>query len=211
MIVAYLASFTLLPALLKAVNPPDEPKVLGQPALAPADNFLKRHRVLVVALTAILALAGLPSLIKLQFDFNPVHLQSTHSQAVATFLQLSSDPAIDANSAQVIARSHDDAKAIANKLAALPEVDQTRTIESFIPADQSKNSRSSDMRRESLVQHWRWRLRPRPPMMRISRRFDAPRKHSTRRQVRAMAGARKWQDASLAISHSWPTRPLGIA
>lgn len=28
MIVAYLASFTLLPALLEAVNPPDEPKVL---------------------------------------------------------------------------------------------------------------------------------------------------------------------------------------
>jgi uncharacterized protein len=141
MIIAYLASFTLLPALLEAVNPPDEPKVLGQPALAPADNFLKRHRVLVVALTAILALAGLPSLIKLQFDFNPVHLQSTHSQAVATFLQLSSDPAIDANSAQVLERSLNDAKAIANKLAALPEVDQTRTIESFIPADQSKKLR----------------------------------------------------------------------
>ena len=34
MIVAYLGSFTLLPALLKAINPPDEPKVLGQPALA---------------------------------------------------------------------------------------------------------------------------------------------------------------------------------
>jgi uncharacterized protein len=138
MIVAYLASFTLLPALLEAVNPPDEPKPLAQPALAPADNFLKRHRVLVVALTAILALAGLPSLIRLQFDFNPVHLQSTHSQAVATFLQLSSDPEIDANSAQVLARSRNDAKAIANKLAALPEVDQTRTIESFLPADQSR-------------------------------------------------------------------------
>ena len=77
MIVAYLARFTLLPALLEAVNPPNEPKPLSQPALAPADNFLKRHRVLVVGLTAILALAGLPSLTKLQFDFNPVHLQST--------------------------------------------------------------------------------------------------------------------------------------
>ena len=138
MMVAYLASFTLLPALLEAVNPPNEPKPLGQPALAPADNFLKRHRVLVVALTAILALAGLPALTKLQFDFNPVHLQSTHSQAVATFLQLSRDPAIDANSAQVLARSPDDAKAIATKLAQLPEVAETRTIESFIPPDQSK-------------------------------------------------------------------------
>ena len=138
MIVAYLVSFTLLPALIEAVNPPDEPKPLSQPVLAPADNFLKQHRVLVVGLTAILALAGLPSLTKLQFDFNPVHLQSKHSQAVGTFLQLSNDPAIDANSAQVLARSHDDAKAIASKLAGVPEVAETRTIESFIPSDQSR-------------------------------------------------------------------------
>ncbi|MGB8897823.1 MAG: MMPL family transporter, partial [Methylocella sp.] len=138
MIVAYLASFTLLPALLAAVNPPDEPKPLRQPALAPADNFLKRRRILVVALTSILAIAGLPALIKLQFDFNPLHLQSRNSQAVSTFLRLSSDPAIDANAAQVLAGSHDDATAIANKLAALPEVAQTRTIDSFIPNDQNK-------------------------------------------------------------------------
>jgi len=137
MIVAYLASFTLLPALLAAVNPPEEPRPLGQPALAPADNFLKRRRILVVTLTTILAIAGLPALIKLQFDFNPLHLQSRSSQAVSTFLQLSSDPAMDANSAQVLARSRDDATAIANKLAALPEVDQTRTIGSFVPADQN--------------------------------------------------------------------------
>ena len=138
MVVAYLASFTLLPALLEAVNPPNEPKPLKQPALAPADHFLKRRRILVVTLAAILALAGMPSLTKLQFDFNPVHLQSTHSQAVATFLQLSSDPAIDANSAQVLARSHDDAKAIASKLAGVPEVAETRTIENFIPSDQGR-------------------------------------------------------------------------
>jgi hopanoid biosynthesis associated RND transporter like protein HpnN len=138
MIVAYLASFTLLPALLAAVNPPEEPKPLGQPALVPVDRFLNRRRILVVALTTILAIAGLPALIKLQFDFNPLHLQSRSSQAVSTFMQLSSDPAMDANSAQVLARSRDDATTIANKLAALPEVDQTRTIGSFIPADQNK-------------------------------------------------------------------------
>jgi hopanoid biosynthesis associated RND transporter like protein HpnN len=138
MIVAYLASFTLLPALLAAVNPPDEPKPLRQPALAPVDSFLKRRRIPVIALTAILAIGGLPALTKLQFDFNPLHLQGGHSQAVSTFLQLSSDPAMDANSAQVLARSRDEAIAIAGKLAALPEVDQTRTIDSFIPADQNK-------------------------------------------------------------------------
>ncbi len=138
MIIVYLASFTLLPALITVVRPPEEPKPLRQPALAPVDNFLKRRRILVVALTTILAIAGLPALKKLQFDFNPLHLQNRSSEAVSTFLQLSSDPAIDANAAQVLARSHDDATAVANKLAALPEIAQARTIDSFVPADQNK-------------------------------------------------------------------------
>ena len=50
MIVAYLASFTLLPALLAAANPPEEPKPLRQPALAPVDRFLKLRRILIFIL-----------------------------------------------------------------------------------------------------------------------------------------------------------------
>ena len=51
-------------------------------------------------------LGGLPALTKLKFDFNPLHLQSKHSQAVSTFLEVSKDPQFDANSAQVLASSH---------------------------------------------------------------------------------------------------------
>ena len=145
MIVAFVASFTLLPALIAAVRPPPESKPLRQPALAPIDHFLKRHRVAVISLTAILVLAGLPVLTDLKFDFNPLHLQSKHSQAVSTFLELSKDPEFDANSAQVLASSHKDALAIASKLDALPQVDQTRTIASFVPSDQE--------RKLSLIRH----------------------------------------------------------
>ena len=138
MIVAFLASFTLLPALIAAVKPPHESKPLRQPALAPIDHFLKRHRIAVISLTAIFVLGGLPALTKLKFDFNPLHLQSKHSQAVSTFLELSKDPQFDANSAQVLASSHKDALAIASKLEVLPQVEQTRTIASFVPSDQEK-------------------------------------------------------------------------
>ncbi len=145
MIVAFVASFTLLPALIAAVRPPPESKPLRQPALAPIDHFLKRHRVAVISLTAILVLAGLPVLTELKFDFNPLHLQSKHSQAVSTFLELSKDPEFDANSAQVLASSHKDALAIASKLDALPQVDRTRTIAGFVPSDQE--------RKLSLIRH----------------------------------------------------------
>ena len=61
MVVAYVSSLTLLPALIRAVNPPPEPKPLTFAALAPADAFLKRHRVAVIAVTALIVLAGLPA------------------------------------------------------------------------------------------------------------------------------------------------------
>jgi uncharacterized protein len=136
MIVAYVSSLTLLPALLAVMRPPKEPHALGQPALAPVDHFLRKHRLLVVVATAVLTLAGMPALTKLQFDFNPLHLRNSSSEAIATLLDLGRDPSVDANSAQVLVRSHDDAVAVASKLSALPEVAQTRTIDTFIPADQ---------------------------------------------------------------------------
>ena len=58
MVVAYVSSLTLLPALIRAVNPPPEPKPLTLPALAPADAFLKRHRVAVIVATVLVVAAG---------------------------------------------------------------------------------------------------------------------------------------------------------
>ena len=41
MIIAYLTSITVLPALLYVLNPPGEPDGLGFAALAPIDEFLE--------------------------------------------------------------------------------------------------------------------------------------------------------------------------
>ena len=45
MIIAFLTSITLLPALLRVLNPPGEPREMGFAGLAPVDRFLQRHRV----------------------------------------------------------------------------------------------------------------------------------------------------------------------
>ena len=42
MVIAFLASITLLPALLKVLHPPGEPHPMGFAALAPVDGFLQR-------------------------------------------------------------------------------------------------------------------------------------------------------------------------
>ena len=76
MIVAYLTSITLLPALLTVLNPPGEPEPLGFAFLAPVDRFMERHRIAIIAGTAIVSLGGLPLLYYLQFDFNPINLRN---------------------------------------------------------------------------------------------------------------------------------------
>ena len=106
--------------------------------MASVDSFLKRHPYKVLFLTAALTGAGLPALVNLQFDFNPLNLRSAETEATATLLDLRSDPAIGSKTAQVLAASHADAITIAKKLAALPEVETVRSVDSFIPVEQDK-------------------------------------------------------------------------
>jgi hypothetical protein len=138
MVVAFLASLTLLPALLAVMPPPAEPESLRLPALAPVDNWLKRHRYWIIGLTAAVSLAGLPALAKLQFDFDPLHLRNSNSETISTVRELSQDPSNAVNAAQVLDQSPEDAVKLAKRLAELPEVAQTRTIDSFVPADQER-------------------------------------------------------------------------
>ncbi len=44
MLIAFVTSVTVLPALISLLNPAGEPEPLGYTALAPFDNFLARHR-----------------------------------------------------------------------------------------------------------------------------------------------------------------------
>ncbi len=70
MIVAFLASITLVPALIAVLNPPAEAAPMRMASLAPVDRFLERHRLAVVALTigAVVLGAPLPLLAALRFQ-----------------------------------------------------------------------------------------------------------------------------------------------
>jgi hypothetical protein len=137
MAIAYLASMLLLPALLQLFGPPAEPHPLGYVAMAPVDRFLGRHRIAVVVTTILVVIAGLPLLPRLQFDFNPLDLRNPNEEAMATYRELSQDPVMNANVMEVLAASPDAAAAAAKKLSMLPEVGQARTIDTFVPDDQT--------------------------------------------------------------------------
>ena len=136
MLIAFVTSVTLLPAMLSRFNPPGEPHQLGYHALAPVDSFLERHRMPILIATAIIVVAGLPLLHWLRFDFNPMNLRSSKVESVATYLDLKSNPNSGANDIQLLAASPAAAEQAATKLRALPEVARVTTLASFIPDQQ---------------------------------------------------------------------------
>jgi uncharacterized protein len=136
MLVAFISSITVLPALLRLLNPPGEKEPVGYAFLAPVDHFLEKHRVIVICGTLLIAIAGLPLLYFLKFDFNPVNLRSPRVESVATFLDLRKDPNTGASAINVLTNSEADAKKIEARLEQLPEVLEVRSLDSFVPEDQ---------------------------------------------------------------------------
>jgi hopanoid biosynthesis associated RND transporter like protein HpnN len=136
MLVAFLTSITTLPALLDLLNPPGEREPVGYAFLAPVDHFLEKHRVIIIVGTLLVAVAGLPLLYFMKFDFNPINLRNKNAESIATFLDLRKDPNTGANAINVMTNSEADAKKIEAKLEKVPEVLRVMSLDSFVPEDQ---------------------------------------------------------------------------
>jgi hopanoid biosynthesis associated RND transporter like protein HpnN len=136
MIIAFLTTITLLPALLSTLKPAGEPARVGWAALAPVDHFLDRRRNWIVSLTLAAVILGLPLLGGLRFDSNPLDLRSRETESVSTLLDLMRDPDTSPNTIDILEPDLASASALAEKLRRLSEVAKVRTLESFVPKDQ---------------------------------------------------------------------------
>jgi hopanoid biosynthesis associated RND transporter like protein HpnN len=136
MLVAFAATLTFLPALIRVLRPPAEFAAPTLQALAPADRFFERHRNAILLLTCAVVVAGAPLLPRLQFDFDPLHLKDPHSESMATLLALKDGAEAGIDDVNVLAPSLDAARISARRLAALPEVARVITLNSFIPDQQ---------------------------------------------------------------------------
>jgi hopanoid biosynthesis associated RND transporter like protein HpnN len=138
MIVAFFASITMVPALLTLLRAPAEPEAIGYRSLAPVDRFMAKYRIPILIGTLIVVLAGLPLLTKLKFDFNPLNLRSAKVESVATLLELMKNTETSPNAINILAPTLVDAKSLATRLDALPEVSDTVTLQSFVPEKQEE-------------------------------------------------------------------------
>ena len=136
MIIAFVASITLLPALVMLAPPAAPRREVGFAALAPADRWLARRRKSVLwgfAVSMALSIALLPLV---SFDFNPLHLRDPDAPAMRTLADLTRDPDRTPNTIGVLAKDRAEATRLAQALGRLPEVRQVITLDSFVPGDQ---------------------------------------------------------------------------
>jgi uncharacterized protein len=136
MIIALVLNLTLLPALLTLLRPRGEARPVGFASAEPVDRFLVARRWWVLGIAGAAAVSATTVLPRLVFDFNPLHLQSPHQEAVSTLVDLMGDPDTTPDTIDVMASSPSSAETLARRIDQLPEVSRTITINSFIPTDQ---------------------------------------------------------------------------
>ncbi|HEY0269903.1 MAG TPA: MMPL family transporter, partial [Sphingomonas sp.] len=136
MIVALLLAVTMLPALLMLLHPARPRAEVGSAAMAPLDRLLHRRRRTILTLFVLAMAASIVSLAFVRFDFDPLHLRNPHGEAMATLADLMRDPDRNPNTIDILTPDLAAARALAPKLAALPDVGQVVTLAGFVPEDQ---------------------------------------------------------------------------
>jgi hopanoid biosynthesis associated RND transporter like protein HpnN len=138
MIVAFLLSITMLPALVMLLNPPGEFEDVGFKSLVRLDDFMTKHRRNVLRIAAGAGLVSLGLMAFVQFDSNPLDLRSPKVESVSTLFDLMKDPRTSPNTIDVPALSLTDADSVAARIQQEPLVSQTLTLSSFVPEQQTE-------------------------------------------------------------------------
>ena len=138
MLMAFVGSMTLLPALLRLFCFRSPVREEGVAWARPADVALRRYRRPVIAVFAVLGLLGVVLLPWLNFDGDPLHTKSPNSPAVRALHLLVADPNTSPYSAEMLLPNLQQADALATRLRKLPLVHDAMTLDSFVPSDQAK-------------------------------------------------------------------------
>jgi len=137
MLIAAALMLTFLPALYVQLGVKDvRPQRYGARWFSRAEELVHRYRKTVLVGTAVSAIFAAAVLPRLRFDTDQLGMLDPNSEAVITFRDLARDPDNSPFEVDVLAPSLAAARSLAVQLEALPEVDHTVTLASFVPDDQ---------------------------------------------------------------------------
>ena len=137
MFIALFANLTVLPAMLTVLpHGGSEPARASGGLAAGFQSFIETRARAILAVAALLALAGLAALPFAWFDDDPFNLRDRDSPSMQALLELMEDPRVQPYDAELLRANLDDAATIAERFEALPEVDEARGLLDLVPGDQ---------------------------------------------------------------------------
>jgi len=136
MVIAFLCTLTLLPALLVIVKPRREKKEVGVMMLRRLEPVLKPLHRPILGVFIVLAVGGAAMVPFIRFDGDPLHTKNQHTQAVETLHDLMGDPLTNPYTMQALLPSLEAAKDYTPRLEKLRLVQDVLSMASFLPTDQ---------------------------------------------------------------------------
>ena len=142
MFIAFFANITVLPAILTVM-----PHLTGGKGLPPGrfasvrpifQSFIHLNSRAVCWSALAIGVAAAFLLPKSSFDFDPLNLKDPETESVATIFDLMADNRSSPYTVSILANGLEEAKRLAEKLNALPEVDGTSSLADFVPEDQDE-------------------------------------------------------------------------
>ncbi|HMA11568.1 MAG TPA: MMPL family transporter, partial [Steroidobacteraceae bacterium] len=136
-LVAFLLSLTLLPAMLVLLGAPIREEATPRMLQGIDGGLRRRHRAVLwgAALLAVVAGAALP---KVRTNFDPMVLRNPRSEAVSTYYELARKAGTTPDTVSALAEDPAAAVRLARRIAALPEVGSVTTVQSLVPEDQDQ-------------------------------------------------------------------------
>ncbi|MGO2958412.1 MAG: MMPL family transporter [Acetobacter sp.] len=136
MMVAFVCTTTLLPALLRIFHPPLDCPSMGYAFMQPVDVKIRQMRKSLLIVFGLVALAGLVLVPRLNFDGDPLHTKNPNSEGMKALHLLMTNPQSSPYGAELLVPSLDDAKREAERLAKVPGVHDAMWLGSFVPENQ---------------------------------------------------------------------------
>ncbi|MFH7811272.1 MULTISPECIES: MMPL family transporter [Acetobacter] len=136
MLVAFVCTTTLLPALLCICHPPLNCPSMGYVWMKPVDVKIRQHRKWLLAFFGMVAVIGLALVPALQFDGDPLHTKNPNSEGMRALSLLIDNPQTSPYSAELLVTSLADAEKQADRLGELPDVHDVMWLGSYVPTQQ---------------------------------------------------------------------------
>jgi hopanoid biosynthesis associated RND transporter like protein HpnN len=137
MLIAFVCTLTLLPALLMHCKPSLDEREVGVTMLRRLEPVIRPLDWPILVAFGLATLAGAAMVPGISFDGDPLNTKNQHSEAILTLKDLMNEPVTNPYTVDALVGSLDEAARMTTALSRLATVQEVLSLNSFVPADQT--------------------------------------------------------------------------